>query len=399
MLLLWLLATLALAADTSWYAVPNVAYDSDDGLGFGARFEHARLDPALSPYRRAWMVHSFASMRGYQHHRVRFDRLGLGRDGRTRLTVNLSYRQWANDGYWGIGNGTLREQAFVEDADGGALDADDPARKRYRYQLLQPFAQVALRRQVTAGGPLYAYLALNPKYSVVKTYEGSLLAEQRPYGMDGGFVPQLLFGIQHDTRSPEVCPSEGALLELGGRLAPWGTGQAGGFGGLFLSARGFQALGTPRLVLAGRLMAEAMWGSVPFYEMVHWGGATPVQGVGGFETLRGISFGRWRAPGKAVANAELRARVLDGDAGQVHLGLELAPYVDAGAVFFAGDQATAATPANPIHPAAGVGTRLVLDETFVGRVDLGWGVDPVQTDQGVESRKTMGIYVVFDHPF
>ena len=394
MILLLLCCAAALAGETTWYAVPNVAYDSDDGLGFGARFEHARLDPALSPYRRAWVVHAFASLRGYQHHRLRYDRLGLGRDGRQRLTVSLAWRQWQNDGYWGVGNGTLREEAFT-----GALDEDDPGRKRYRYQLYQPFAQVTLRRQVTEGGPLFTYLALNPKLSVIRTYEGSLLAEQGPYGLEGGFVPQVLFGVQHDTRVPEVAPAGGALLEAGGRLAPWGTGEAGGFGGLFISARGFAALGGPRLVLAGRLMAEALWGTVPFYEMVHWGGATPVQGFGGFETLRGVSFGRWRAPGKAIANSELRARVIDGAVGGTRLGLELAPFVDVGAVFFAGDQATAPAPDRPLHPAAGVGARLVMDETFVGRVDLGWGLDPVQTEGGVEEEATLGIYVVFDHPF
>jgi len=53
-------------------------------------------------------------------------------------------------------------------------------------------------------------------------------------------------------------------------------------------------------------MAEQMWGAVPFYELVHWGGMEPTAGFGGSQTLRGARFGRWRARDKAVLNTELR---------------------------------------------------------------------------------------------
>ncbi len=366
-------------ADSSGYAVPNVAYDSDDGLGFGARFELARLEEGLSPYREAWVVHLFSSLRGFHHHRLRYDRLGLGPEGRLRFTAHLAWRQWNNDGYWGMGGATVREE-----------DADP---KRYRYRLIQPFAHLSLRHHLGQG--LYTWLALNPKWSAVRTYEGSLLAEEQPYGMGGGFLPALLVGAQHDTRQPELSPHTGHLLEVSGRLAPWGTGEAGGFCGLMLAARGFAELGHERVVLAGRLMGEILWGEVPFYEMVHWGGYTPVQGFGGFETLRGLAFGRFRAPGKAVANTELRLRAVDGQVGRRRLGLELAPYLDVGSVFL--DEGHPSP--WPLHPAAGLGTRLVLDETFVGRVDLGFGLDPVREGEEIVQQRTLGVYVVFDHPF
>jgi hypothetical protein len=50
----------------------------------------------------------------------------MGPEGRTRFTLYTAWRQWLNDGYYGIGNGTTREAAFV-----GAFAADDPA-----YELL-----------------------------------------------------------------------------------------------------------------------------------------------------------------------------------------------------------------------------------------------------------------------
>ncbi len=375
-----------------WYAVPNIAYDSDDGLGFGARGELAFDAPGYEPYRTAYVLHIFATLRGYHHHRFRFDRVGLGPGQRLRLTAHLAWRQWLNDGYWGVGNGTARERAYV-----GDLADDDPGRKRYRYSLFQPFGHVTLRAGVSPRVSLFG--ALNVKYSVVRTYAGSLLAEQQPYGMQGGVGTLLSAGAIYDSRRPEVDPERGIFAELSGRVAAPMPHGAGAFQGLLASLRGYLSP-TPWLTLAGRAMAEWLFGQVPFYEMVHWGGSVPVAGFGGFETLRGISFGRWRAPGKAVLNLEARLRVLE------HLGWgkrfcwQLGLFTDAGVVWGEGQDATAPAPAFPLHPAAGGGVRLIYEEVFVGRIDTGLGLDPVrEADGGLSQELSWGLYVVFDHAF
>lgn len=379
---------------TSWYIIPNVGVDSDDGWGAGARFEWARRAPGHAPYKVAWVVQGYASQTGFQHHRVRFDRTGLGAAGRWRFTAHLAWRQWKNDGYWGIGNGTVREREWA-----GPYGFSDPERRRYRYSLFQPFAQLVGRYAL--GGPWSVYAAANPKFSVIETFDISLLAEHQPYGMEGGLGLQGLAGVVYDTRSPEIAPEKGILAEAGLRATPDLGGEAGGFAGGMASVRAYAPLGR-RVVFAGRVMGEWLGGSVPFYEMVHWGGLVPVQGVGGFETVRGVSFGRWRAPGKAIANAELRVRAAThpvGSKGTV-LGWELAPYADVATVWGAGDAATAPAPAQPVHPAVGAGLRLVFDETFVGRVDVGQGWDPIlEPDGRLTQARTTGFYLAFDHPF
>jgi hypothetical protein len=384
-------------ADTepvSWYAIPNVAYDSDDQLGFGARAEIAWRAEGYEPYKRSLVFQGYTSVTGFHHHRIRLDRVGLGVRHRLRLTTHLAWRQWKNDGYWGVGNGTVRERAFV-----GSFEREDPARRRYRYSLLQPFAQVCLRQRLGEDGPWSVYGALNPKWSAVQAYAGSLLEEDAPFGMDGGLGLQVLGGVVYDTRDPEIVPNGGVMLELGGRGTPDLGGEAGGFGGPFASARGFQSAGD-RVVFAGRVVGEWLLGSVPFYEMVHWGGQVPMQGFGGFETLRGVRFGRWRAPGKAVANAEVRVRVATHPAGKSTLGWELAPFADLGTVWGANEGATASAPDNPVHPAVGAGLRVIFDEVFVGRIDAGLGWDPVlETDGGITQVPSAGIYMVFDHPY
>jgi hypothetical protein len=104
------------------------------------------------------VLHGYATLRGYHHHRFRYDRLGLGRTGDLRLTTHVAFRQWTNDGYWGMGSGTAREPEFV-----GDFARDDLRRKRYRYTLVQPFAQLTLR--YTLVGPWELTGALNLRHS------------------------------------------------------------------------------------------------------------------------------------------------------------------------------------------------------------------------------------------
>ncbi len=378
-----------------WLVLPNASYDSDDKFGVGLRVQVVQPKAGLDPYRAAFMAHAFATTNGYHHHRFRFDLVGLGPQERLRLTGHFAYRAWLNDGYWGVGNATVRDVAYDVD------DPEDPARKRYRYALVQPFGQLAARWRLA--GPWEVFGSANVRYSVVDATEGSLVAQERPLGIEGGLAVQGIGGVMFDTRDPEITPEKGVQVEVAGRVV---TGTYT-FGGPFASARGWVSLG-PRLVLAQRLMGEYLFGAVPFYEMVHWGGAVPIAGFGGADTLRGVNFGRWRGPGKAVSNTELRVDVLEHGALGKPLRWQLVPFVDAGTVWGHGDFDTDGAPYTPgpdgtdgsaaalrLHPAGGAGVRAIWAESLVGRVDVGVSED--LTDQG--SAPDVGFYLVFDHLF
>ena len=119
--------------------------------------------------------------------------------------------------------------------------------------------------------------------------------------------------------------------------------------------------------------------------------------LGHGETLRGVSFGRWRAPDKAVANVELRWTVFGLHPGDHEVLLELAPFGDAGTVWGGGDATDAEV---VVHPAAGGGARVVFDRTFVGRADAGFSPDPERASDGTISAETaFGFYLTFEHPF
>ncbi len=371
------------------YALPSVAVDTDDGFGAGGRTAFAWYKEGYAPYKMGLTASAYVATSGYQNHRLRLDRVGLGVNKRLRVTAFLAFRQWLNDRYYGIGNGTLRQQPYADVTDKG-----DPRSRYYRYRLYQPMGQLTGRYQLADDSPWEIFGAINPKYSVIEAYDESLLEQEQPYGYRAGGAIQLMGGILHDTREPEIAPLAGHFLEASVRATPSIDRQAGGFGGGLLSARFYT--GGERLVLAHRTMAEWLVGNVPFYEMVHWGGSQPIAGFGGGNTLRGVPFGRWRAPGKAVAQTELRWTFLRHELFDDPFGWELAPYVDVGAAFGAGLQG----PSMPLHPGAGGALRIIWDETFVGRIDSGWGLDPVQLDDGtIEQRLNWGLYIFADHPF
>ena len=376
-----------------WFVFPVAAFDTDDGFGFGGRFELQRIDPDHDPYRASFLIHAYVSLRGYHHHRLRWDFPGLGPRNNLRLSARIAFRQWMNDGYWGIGNGTAIEAATLAE-----LAADDPLTKRYRYDLLQPYVFVMLRGD--APRRLNAFASLTAQVTRVTPYEDSLLEEHRPEGMQGGFSLQLSTGLVVDTRTPELTPERGVLAELSLRISPHFPGGTGPFYGPFVSLRHFVPLVPDRMVLATRVMGEWLFGDVPFYEMTRWGGSVPILGFGGWETLRGVPFGRYRAPGRAIANVEWRIDVLRHNLFGNLLRWQVVPFVDLGAVWGAGDDVTAPAPAFPLHPAVGVGLHPVLSDAFVGRVDVAIAPERVMDDRGeVKDKLAWGLYFVFDQTF
>jgi len=381
----WLLLSAAFAGDAvRWSALPNASYDSDDGLGFGARLQVDWLDPTQEPYRASLVAHAFATTNGYHHHRVRFDLVGLGPQERGRVYGHFAFRAWLNDGYWGIGNGTVLDG--TREADG----RDDPDRTWNRYRLVQPFGHLTWRRAL--GGPWASYVGVEGRWSGVEAYPGSLLEEEAPFGVEGGGAGQVGLGLLYDTRTPEITPDAGVYVEASGRVV---VTPDTSFGGPLLVARGYRRIGATPVTLTGRVMVEYLAGEVPFYEMVHWGGFVPTAGFGGGDTLRGVSFGRWRAPGKALANGELRLDVLRHPVLKQELRWQVVPWADVGAVYGAEDPVAGPT---PVHPALGLGVRPIWGETLVGRLDTGVGLDHVrEADGSLRPTIDWGFYLLFDH--
>lgn len=360
-------------------ALPNVGFDTDDGLGLGGRLEITRVKAGVDPYLASYVVQLYASLDGYHHHRFHFDLPHLGQEGNTRLTGHFAYRAWLNDGYWGMGNSAPRDPNIDDDF--------------YHYTLIQPFSRLTLSQQVW--GPLSIFGALEGRWSKIEAEENSLLAQEQPYGMAGGTTLQIVAGISVDTRDVEVTPTRGGVIEIAVRGAPPLPGgiEAGVFGGVFTSLRGFVQV-APKLTLGARWMNDYLFGDVPFYEMVSWGGWAPISGMGGSDSLRGISFGRFHGPGKTVLQSEARIDVWETSLLKRPFRLQCVPLLDVGAVYGASEAQK--LDAFPLHPGAGMGLRAIFDTTLVGRLDAAVGWDPIE---GGGVAPELGIYLVFDHTF
>lgn len=365
----------------SWVAIPNFGYDVDDGFGAGARAELDWYAPGYDPYQLAFVTQAYLTTNGYHHHRVRFDAPGLGPDHRLRLSGHFAYRQWLNDGYWGMGNDTTLTQASVEDPDQAQY---------YRYTLVQPFGRLTLRGEL--GGPWAWFAFLAGRWSQITTYEGSLLEAEAPLGMAGGWGIQPGVGMLYDTREPELTPDGGVLAELAVRGMPKLPGADGEWISVFASLRGFVTLG-PRVVIASRLMGEASFGDVPFYDLNTWGGLVPTMGFGGADSIRGVNFGRWRDRNKLATNHELRIDVYTHSVLQREIRWQVVPFFDAGMVW--GEEPLGDF---PVHPGLGLGIHPIVADTFVGRFDAAVGLDQVESANGTrETIPNLGIYVVFEH--
>lgn len=402
----------------TWSLFPVAGVDSDDGFGFGLRGQLDIHRVGVEPYKSSFVVHLFVTTKGYHHDRFKFDLLGLGAHGKLRLMGHFAFRAWLNDGYWGLGNGTAQDTSY------GDRPVEDPLHKFYRYQLMQPFAHLTLRNEVRqiGKGELSVYGSWEGRYSIIHTYSGSLLEQDQPWGVDGGLAGQLAMGALWDSRSPEITPDRGALLEASGRVIAMMTpdadpaGNSGwtpsAFGGPMISLRGYVPLTPPgahSVTWAGRAMGEWLVGPVPFYEMVHWGGFEPIAGVGGADTLRGDSFGRWHGPGKAVVQNELRIDVVQHKFLRRPLRWQLVPFGDLGAVWgvdlqdpeLVGDSSMPA-PAFPVHPTGGLGVRAIWATTLVGRFDVAVAQDIVPDASragGVGYGPSLGFYLAFDHTY
>ena len=135
-------------------------------------------------------------------------------------------------------------------------------------------------------------------------------------------------------------------------------------------------------------------------EMTRWGGFEPILGFGGRYTLRGVNAGRWRAPGKAVANVELRLDLFSHKFLKTRLGWQIVPFGDVGVVWGAHELATDPEPAFPLHPAAGLGIRAIMSETFAVRLDVGFAPDAIREPDGTLTQQpNVGLYVTYDQMF
>ena len=105
-------------------------------------------------------------------------------------------------------------------------------------------------------------------------------------------------------------PSEGYLLEAAMRGSQRGMGSSYSYVGGTARAMGFVPIGS-RVVLAARVVGDALTGGTPLFELARFGGVDPLEGVGGERSVRGIPKARFIGRVKALGTVETRVRLAD----------------------------------------------------------------------------------------
>ena len=233
-----------------------------------------------------------------------------------------------------------------------------------------------------------------------------------------GTFPYVHGGISYDSRNQSAAPSAGIWADAFVTYTA-AFGDLKRFNSLKLNAdfRHYLALGTPVAVLAYRLSAQlTLAGQTPFY-MASYHNVLNLkraiyESLGGSSSLRGITRNRIISDGFALANIELRLRLVKFDIGSSHFYVATNPFVDAGMVLQPTDIdeqqvriAVAATGEKADdyfdfsssvyrpHFSGGAGLKVAMNENFILSVD--WATPFSSKD----SDKKSNVYVKMGYLF
>jgi hypothetical protein len=193
----------------------------------------------------------------------------------------------------------------------------------------------------------------------------TLIGESMPYGSGDFGQLGLILGVEWDTRASaqtllnaarisrekkermEAARLTGIGFEARGSLFPkvWDVDDT--FGALEGELTGSLALGTARLVLAGKVGGRKVWGDFPWHQAAF---------IGGSDSNRGFTRQRFAGERAAYGGAELRLRVFDGGV-VLPTRTWVFALVDVGRVWADGDDS------DEWHPSYGGGLLLGLRAT------------------------------------
>jgi len=366
-----------------WGGVPAINYNADEGFGYGVVGNIYNYSTGgYSPYYWTVQPQIFFTTGGKQEHWLFFDSpyvLGQG----YRITAELKMLKQQYNAYYGIGNNSIYDEAFIEvDDDDNPVD---PALYRNKYYYTHYRGRLSFTASLVKafqshpnGRPLLSALV---GFGVIST-ENKLdenitkLQEDLAAGIvtqkeiDGGLTNYVKLGMIHDTRDNEPAPNKGHWTDLVSEIYTGVIGSDYDFVKLTFTDRHYFPL-MPRLVYAQRIMLEKMFGDPPFYEMTFYGSSYKIdEGLGGSKSIRGIFKNRFIGDTKFFMNTELRFKFLEFSGLGQDFYLATNAFCDFGKVWSDRDAENKNDFAN-LHFGYGGGLHIGWNENFIVAVDAG----------------------------
>lgn len=380
--------------ETSWGGVPIIGGNSDYGWGGGILLSVSRSDPETHSY--AWRAETAAvTMFDLQELTPLFQDYYLLVSFKDaflkglRIDLRPSFTRLTSMNYYGLGNASVRGVPGGPSPDGEEslfyhYGRDDAT---WRLSLLYDFAP-----------PLRFLAGLSLSHNWMTVGRDSLLrrdadtgpeeVRSRLTGLDDHSVAAFHVGLELDTRDDEVNPTEGQYHTIQAFYAPGGAaGFSPTWGRLYGVLRGYLGLWEDRVVLAGRVLADVLYGEPPVYELTRIGDLYGA--IGGEKGLRGPEAQRYHGKIKLIGNAEIRLRVADFELLGGKNALLLATFTDVGRVWTDFGDFDLDGEGLGLKYSVGGGARLLFDRAFVVSLDLAWSPDAVP----------LGVYLAAGHAF
>jgi outer membrane protein assembly factor BamA len=363
--------------------VPVAGGTTDIGIGGGYFGGLARVKPGHDPYE--WNIESaafltFAPREGggvalpYQDFYISLT-VPKFLGSTIELTVRAAYSWETTLDYFGFG-----------DASSAALPAGTP-KTFFRYGRLHPQVAVDLRWRIVdhvvgRAGARYTQNWLQVAGDS-KIAEDMAAGSAEVRGLLGSMAAHAVttfnYGIQWDNRDNDVSTHRGMFESLDVKLSPGGLGVSSPplfpyrYAEATASSRVFIPIWRPRITLAGRVVADVLYGDPPFYELARF---DDTYAIGGLNGVRGVPGQRYYGKIKAIGNVELRTELVRFHGLGKPLVLGAVGFFDAGRVWadFARHSELDGRGIG-LKYGVGGGLRLQSGSAFVIRADVAWSPD------------------------
>jgi outer membrane protein assembly factor BamA len=177
-----------------------------------------------------------------------------------------------------------------------------------------------------------------------------------------------------DNRDNEPAPTHGYWVEGSLRTSVPGISDWDNRG-FNATLRGYQTLGTNKVVLADRFVADGVFGDQPTMGLSRAGGATIYEMYGGARAGRGTRLRRVIGKARFMNQTEVRATVWSPTVKGVDIDITPLAFVDA--AYFASEWSDLGTGENEAFMyGTGGGLRLAFNTNFIIRADV--GVSPLE---------------------
>jgi Omp85 superfamily domain len=394
--------------------LPLANYDSNTGLGFGARgyyyYNGRRSEPLFgyTPYFYRVFLQLFATTGGLEFHWLDVDAPTVAGTA-FRFRSQLIFQRNTEQHYFGLGSRAMQPLSFTGSARSyrdfedyqAALERPDAAgqtRARYdSYLLVQPLLLLSLQRSVLGGlvWPLFGLGFSNTRADATYHANGPNQAPTRLeedcragiiVGCSGGWNNFFRLGVALDTRDYEPDPNRGVFVDAALDIGSRALGSHYEWARFMLSPRGYfdPFRRWVDLVFAGRATFQVQSQSSPFFAMNFLPYTEdPRTGLGGLRTLRGYKQDRFVGPVMTLLNAELRWTFLRFEALRQRFALIAVPAMDLGATY---------------DRVADVRLR-GWKRSQGGALRISWNQATILTTEYAFSTEDSGFYVNFNHMF